>query len=126
MNKIKQFVQKEYERMDRDIARIFTTGEEYYPHEQIVAIAIKDMLFSILKEINNIEISESEEQIPKPLLTIKDCVAELVYYIEETGNICYEQDVKAKARMLDLLRTELLAYRKLKDWIEKGGEENEN
>jgi hypothetical protein len=52
-----------------------------------------------------------------PLSTVKECVAELVNYIEQTGDIVYEKNIKAKARMLDLLRTELLAYRKLRDWI---------
>jgi hypothetical protein len=53
----------------------------------------------------------------KPPSTVKECVAELVNYIEHTGDIVYEKNIKAKARMLDLLRTELLAYRKLRDWI---------
>lgn len=53
----------------------------------------------------------------KPPTTVRECVKELVNYIEQTGDIVYEKNIKAKARMLDLLRTELLAYIKLRDWI---------
>lgn len=63
-----------------------------------------------------------EKKMNKPPDTVKECVAELVSYIEQTGDVVYERDIKAKARMLDLLRTELLAYRKLRDWIKE--EEN--
>lgn len=55
----------------------------------------------------------------KPLSTVRECVAELVSFIEQTGDIVNEKNIKAKANLLDLLRTDLLAYRKLKDWIKE-------
>ena len=49
-----------------------------------------------------------------PPMTIRDCIEQLVHVIEATSHNYSE---KEKADLMDLIRTELVAFLKLKEYI---------
>lgn len=52
----------------------------------------------------------------KPPSTIKECLKELIYVIEASKDL---EDIEQKANLLDAVRISLMAYLKLKEYIQE-------